>query len=403
MAPAIRVSRLIKITFGLVLAGVILIGVLDIVGAVTRLEDRADIVDFHAFYLAGRLALEGRFADAYHTTAMLALEQAYGGRPVFMPWSYPPLFGLVVGGLAALPLGVAYLVFTGGTLSLYLWGTRRLDPEGRWPVMLASAVGIVLNLRCGQNGLLTAGLVAAACAALLRGRGIGAGLGLGLMALKPHLVPLVPIVLCVQRRWIALAVAAASAVALTAISIAVFGSVIVGAFLGALPDVGTLMAAGAYPLHRMTSIFAFCIGIGVAPAAAALIHGAVAACLVGSVARLAVRSADPRLGLGLAVMAGLFVSPYVYDYDQVLFGVGLMLVLPALRRCISARRHHAILVGCAVGQSLGLLMNIVVERHREIIFSPMGPAMLTVFCAVLAPLWRADAAGGRETAPALAA
>lgn len=408
MAPEIRVSRLIRIVFGLVLALVLLTGLVNIVGAAGRSAGRADIVDFHAFYLVGQLIWSGRFADAYHWSAMLRAEEALGGRPAFMPWSYPPLFGVVVAGLAALPLGAAYLLFAATTLALYLWAMWRLDAENRWPVMLASVVSIVLNLRCGQNGLFSAGLVAAAARLLLDRQQVRSASCLAVMAMKPHLIPLVPLVLILQRRWVVLVAAGCGAAALTALSLAIFGRPVFVAFLGALPDAGRLMALGAYPMHRMTSVFAFCIGIGLPAGAATLIHAVAAVLILTAAARLAFRHADPRLQLGLAIMAGLFVSPYVYDYDQVLFGVGLILANPALRHCLSARRYLAILVGYASAQSLGLLMSPVVARHEEIIFSPMGPAMLAVLCCVMGPLWRAApmpsgiVAAGREAQAASA-
>ncbi len=303
MPPDIRVSRLIRIVFGLVLAAVLLTGLVNIVGAAGRSEGRADIVDFHAFYLAGQLIWSGRFAEAYHWSVMLGLEQALGGRAVFMPWSYPPPFGIVVAGLAALPLGVAYLLFATATLGLYLWGTGRLEPEGRWPVMLASVVSIVLNLRCGQNGLLSAGVIAVAARFLLDREQLRSGLCLAVMAIKPHLIPLVPIVLVLQRRWTVLVAAACGAAALTGLSLAIFGTTVFTAFLRAVPDAGRLMAAGAYPMHRMTSIFAFCIGIGLPSGAATLVHGVVAVLVLVAVARLSFRHPDPRLRLGLALIS----------------------------------------------------------------------------------------------------
>ncbi len=389
MASEIRVSRLIKIVFGLALAGVIVIGVVNNVGATSHWEGRADITDFHAFYIVGRLIWSGQFVEAYHASTMMKLEAALGGgRPVFMPWSYPPLFGIVVGALAALPLGWAFLVFVTGTLGLYVWATARLDPVGRWPVILASLVGIVLNLRCGQNGLLTAAIVAAGSACLMSGNPVRSGLCLGLMAFKPHLVPLVPILLVSQRRWTILAIAALGAITLTALSIAIFGIGVFSAFLHALPEVGRLMTLGAYPLHRMTSIFAFAIGIGLAPWVAMLLHGGVAAGVLVAVARLVSRDPNPRLHLGLVIMAGFFISPYVYDYDFVVFGVGLMLASPALRLCLSQRDYVAILIGYALAQSLGFGMNFLVVQNPDLVFSPCGPAVLTLFCCILRPLWR---------------
>ncbi len=99
---------------------------------------RPDIVDFHPFYLAGTTAWDGHFAKSYDVPFMQALQRSFGGgKDVFMPFVYPPLFGLVMAPLALLPLGLAFPLFTVGTFAFL----RRRDAAARRGVVLARLAG----------------------------------------------------------------------------------------------------------------------------------------------------------------------------------------------------------------------------------------------------------------------
>src|SRR5215469_8626338 len=82
----------------------VLIGMLKVAEAVGRAPNRPPIFDFHAFIIAGRLTWEGRLADAYNAVTMAGLQHQMGGQSVFMPWSYPPLFGLVMAPFSRMPI-----------------------------------------------------------------------------------------------------------------------------------------------------------------------------------------------------------------------------------------------------------------------------------------------------------
>ena len=379
MRAELGVSTLIKTACVAAMLGFLPFGMIVVMEATGRADSRLDITDFHAFYLVGQAIVSGHVAEVYDTGHLFPMEVALGGRQVLMPWSYPPPFGLLVAGLALMPLAAAYLAFTAGTLALYLWATARLAGEARWPVILASFVSIVLNLRCGQNGLLTAGIVALAAAALVERASPRAGVWLGAMVIKPHLVLMLPVWLALQRRWAVLAGAASVALALIAGSTMILGSEVLPAFWQSLSDVGHMMSSGVFPLYRMTSVFAFLLSLGVSPGLAVLLHGAVALIVLGTVAQAWTRSGDMRLGLGLAIMAGLFISPYVYDYDLPVFGVGLMLAAPALQQRLSVARYRALLIGFAAAQTPGFLLTPIGAWYHGHLVAPMGPLMLSVF------------------------
>src|SRR4051794_18008996 len=78
------------------------------------------IVDFDVFYLVSQMVWRGDIDQPYHFASMGPLQEALAGEQVFLPWTYPPQFNLIVAPLALFPLGIAYVVFTGGTLVAYL-------------------------------------------------------------------------------------------------------------------------------------------------------------------------------------------------------------------------------------------------------------------------------------------
>ena len=77
-------------------------------------------LDFDGFYLAGQLVWRGTIDQAYHYASLFPLQVSLNKTETFLPWTYPPQFDLIVALLALLPQGLAYGVFTVGTLAAYL-------------------------------------------------------------------------------------------------------------------------------------------------------------------------------------------------------------------------------------------------------------------------------------------
>ncbi len=398
MADSLRVGTTLKVAFVATVAASLLVSLWSLTSAVGQDPHRPDIADFDVFHLVGQLIWSGHYADAYRTATMLPLETALGHRhSVFMPWSYPPAFGFVVAPLAALPWSLAYLTFSLSTLAVFCLPMQRLGRRRFWPVMLATAPAILLNIRAGQNGLLTGGLYGLAALCLLRRRPIAAGSAIGCLAFKPHLAPMLPLMLVLQKRWLTLAVAASTGLALTGLSIAVFGPAVFSAFLAATGEVRQFMAVGVYPLHRMTSIYAFLFSVGAPSALAIAVHGAVAIAILAWTARTICTTENPRVQIGMGATASAFISPYFYDYDLTTFAVGLMLLAPILSRAMTARRYGLLLFCIAVGQSLGIAVGAL-----GVEVSLGGPVLLAVYVTVLrrvhAEARRVPAAGSQPAA-----
>jgi hypothetical protein len=344
-----------RLGFAAVLGLSLLAGLGAILSAAGLDPDRPPPADFNIFMLAGRLAAEGRLAEAYLTTSLKPLETMLRGHAGgFIPFSYPPAFGFIIEPLALLPLALAYLVFVGGTLWLYLGAMLRLGRAQAWPVLLCLLPAMLINIRSGQNGLLTGGLLAVAMLDLSAKKPLRGGLVLACLAIKPHLALGLPLPLLLQRRWRLTGAAATGALLLTGLSVLVYGAAVFTAFLGGLAEAGHYMAEGAYPLARMVTLYACLASLGLPHGPALALHGLAAAVILAGSGQAIRRSDDRRGALGLGLMASLFVSPYLYDYDLTIFGVGLMLAAPGLLRRLSPRHYGLLLLGVALSQSFGL-------------------------------------------------
>ena len=283
------------------------------------------LVDFDAFYIVGQLVAEGRAAQAYDRAVMAEIQTALLGHSGFMPWTYPPMFDLIVAPLPLLSRGLSYALFTGTTLAFYLAMIARLSGTAFLPVLLALTPPLYITLNIGQNSFLTGGLMAVFVALSLRGSAV-AGVPLGLLVIKPHLGVGLAVHALFDGRWRVLAVASAVALAFAALATAILGLDIWRAFLAGVAASGDALARGSYPLFRMTSVYALLHTLGVPPTIAFWVQsgtGLLACALIA----LSVRARLPRrYTLAMACFASALVSPYLYDYDMTIAGVGLALI-----------------------------------------------------------------------------
>ena len=412
MPPAL--GRATRIAASLLLVGALLVSTLEAVRALGTDPDRSLIVDFHPFHRVGAMVWEGHFARSYDMPLMRELERTMnGGRPGFLPFVYPPLYGLVMAPFGLLPIGAAFFLFAGLTCALYLGVLRRLAGPWFWCCVLAIGPVLLIDVRLGQNGLLTAALAGLAADLSLRRRGTWAGLAAGALAFKPQGATLLPLLFLQRRDWRALAWAAVAAVGLTALSVAVLGRDTVPGFLAAGAFVSEFMAAGSFPVHRMTSIYACALSLGVPAGVALALHGAVAIAVVAATAATAHRLGsgppggaepriaepriaepriaepgitDPRAAAGVTLMATAFVSPYFFDYDLAVFGLGLALALPGLALRLSMRRLAGLLMAVCAAGGVGFVFVIVVALDERLRLSLGGPILLACFAVMLATL-----------------
>lgn len=201
-------------------AYVVVVGIVAIVfaGAILagpyRAVQRSDYVTYQT---AARIVLEAR-GDCLYTVACQARVQRdmIGEEPSFangaLPFNSPPWLAALVAPLGALPLGVAFTLFTLGSLVLLglsawrlAWGSAGTRLVAT--LLVLSAWPTVMGAIRGQSTLAVAGLLGLSVTASSAGRQLRAGATLGLAALKPTLMLLWVVRLIVERRWRALATA----------------------------------------------------------------------------------------------------------------------------------------------------------------------------------------------------
>ncbi len=345
--------------------------------------------DFIIFYAASALALKGKALAAYAPSVLLAAERsvAAGSRGLFL-WCYPPTFQLVAAPLALVPYGWALAGWTGMGLAAYLAMTRWISRAPGALLLACAFPAVLLNALQGQNGFLTAALLGAGLLGLDR-RPWLAGAALGLLAFKPQLAVLVPLLLVASGRWRSLAGGALSAGGFVLVATAAFGVESWRAFLAFLPQVSHNLAAGALPLFKDPSLYAGLRLLG-APHAAALGANLALAAAAAGLTVLAWRRPGPLpLKAALAVLATLIASPYAFDYDLVLLAIPLGVLA-------EHGRTHALAPGAKALMALGFAAPVaMLAASFWLHLQPMPAVLLALYAAT----WRAF--GGASTPGAL--
>jgi hypothetical protein len=335
------------------------------------------LVDFDAFHIAGRMVWRGEVEDAYRFAVMMQAQRTLGGADGSLPWTYPPPFNLVAAALALLPLGAAYFAFTAATLGAYLVVLRRLAGEQGSTVLLAIFPAVIVTIACGQNGFLTGALIGLACLGFLRDRP-SAGVPLGLMIVKPHLAIAFTLYAVAARRWSALAIAALTAAIAATLATLAFGPGVWTAFLQGAAEARGFLEAGAYPLYRMISPYAALRSLGASALVSTAVHGVIALLALGMVWTAVRRRMAPAQILGLTALASLLVSPYAYDYDLPIAGIGLALVMPDLLRLTTGREQIALFGLTGFACLFGFAQNAVRQARFGLGGSPDAPLPATV-------------------------
>jgi hypothetical protein len=334
-------------------------------------------IDFVATWAAGHLALAGRAADAYDL-ALFTQEQlkSVGMLVGRYSWAYPPTYFLLAAPLALFSYTVAALIWIVATLVLYLAAIHAILPR-RIAMMAAAASPFALwSIFSGQNGFLTAALIACTLVQLDR-RPILAGICLGLLTLKPQLGLLFPVILILTRRWQAFGAAAATALVLAAISYVTFGAGTWTSFFAALHDQSeAVLGRGDVAWAKQQSVHALVRFFGGSDAAAWSLHSVAALAATAFTAWVWLKPVDYRLKAATLATAALIATPYLFIYDLPIVSVPLAFLASegiakgfiAGERSVTALLALVLLglPGAPVGVPLlALLMLLIVLRIRR--------------------------------------
>jgi len=276
--------------------------------------------DFVNLWVGGRLLWEGSWQTLFDPGAYQdALRQLFD--PLVRPhvWSYPPTSFLLAAPLALLPYGAALATWTIAGLAAFL-ATAQIGLETRaarhatWLLLLAPAV--LLNIVCGQNGFLTAALMAGGILTLDR-RPVVAGILIGLLTYKPHFgIVLAPALLALGA-WRTIAVAAATAAAMALVSVAVFGPEPWMAYVyETVPFQARLLRDfEGFFTSMLISPYAGLRGAGLPHVVSLGLQWAVAALALAATVYGVRRTADAERRLAIVAAATFLATPYALTYD----------------------------------------------------------------------------------------
>ncbi len=349
----------------------------------TKTQPR-ELVDFDAYYIAGQLAQRGEIEKAYHFDRMVEVQKSLAGVQAFLPWTYPPQFDLIAALLACFSCGFAYSLFISASLAAYFLTLRRIASENYVPVLIVIFPALIINIRCGQNGFLTGALIGLTCL-YLRKRSALAGVPLGLLIIKPHLAIALAIYTVANRRWKTAAVALTTATATTVAATLILGTSVWAAFFHGIQEASIFLEHGFYPLFRMVSFYSVVRSLGL-PASLAMIGQVIVAVVVLALIVIASYRSSVQQALGLTAIASLLISPYAYDYDLPIMGVGLTLLLPDFIRFGSKFERASLYTLSFFACGFGLASTFVLGWHtstkmlgEDTSLSVAGLALLAVF------------------------
>ena len=259
------------------------------------------------------------------------IDARYGSALPMHLWSYPLHLLLLTAPFAALPLPIAYAVWTLLGIALYATVLWYMAPVAHRRLAVITCVIAPASLMCilaGQNGFFTASLFLGAWLWLGKHPRL-AGIALGLLTVKPHLGLVWPLILLTQKRWATIVVAIVTTLTLLGLSAWQFG---VDAWRNYLAHAAatqwamvrepmanrhyeTMMPSLTHALQRLG------LGVDAAFALQALVALVVAGLLLRDLMRH--RTLDSRSAL-LCTCAAMIVTPYIFNYDMTLLTATLL-------------------------------------------------------------------------------
>ena len=281
-------------------------------------------IDFFAFLSASSLSLDGAASSAYDAEKIWREQMLLPGNDSgYHPWRNPPIFFFFVLPLSLLPVALSLIAWSAATGGLLLTAVRRISEHEMVPMLALAFPATLWNLIIGQNGFLTAGLLAWGVL-LLRDRPMLAGVALGLMAYKPQFFPLVLVALIAGGHRTSAVSAVLCVGVLSLASVPLFGLDSWDGFLSVVRASGDSIYGGGIELAKVQSVSAVILVMGLPALVAQAAQVAVAFVAVAFVAWLWRRDAPIAYkGAGLA-LGILMATPYVYHYDLTLLGIALL-------------------------------------------------------------------------------
>ncbi len=296
--------------------------------------------DFVNTWMGARIAVHGDPAVWFDLLSYnTALQETFRRGFPLHNWSYPPHLLLFTWPLAFTPYLTGLFLWTSAGFAALLAAVSPFERRPPRLIFICLAPAVALNAFAGQNGMFTAALMIFALTNLDR-RPIWAGIAIGCLTIKPQLGVLIPLMLILTGRWRVFASAAATTLTLAGLTAAVFGPDIWRAYLEVALPIQKII------LDKMTGIAAPMMPtpfqnmrvIGMPPEVCWAVQIGPSLAAVSAVIWTFWRKRDPDLSLALFVTAAFAAIPYAFNYDMVVFGWVVMLVLTRADSTVLDRR-----------------------------------------------------------------
>lgn len=271
--------------------------------------------DFANVWTGGQLALRGQLDALYDVDRYRAFEHALYGTIGIHNYSYPPIALFLDIPFALMPYGVALMAWLVGSGLFFVQAVRPWWPgRSRWLLLLTPAA--LMNVWAGHYGFLIGALFLMGWH-WLPTRPRLAGVCFGLMALKPHVALLIPIILLLRGDWRTIATAALTVGLLVLASALAFGPELWAQYLTVTSGVQARMIDPGQEFYGLmsTSLASGLLRQHVPAAIAYGLQGTAMAGVAIAVTIATVRRTPPAT-LALLAATGTYVMlPYAFNYD----------------------------------------------------------------------------------------
>jgi len=291
----------------------------------------AMVPDFFGFWSSAQFLQTQRAATAYDIFQLGPFQQALNPNfTAVFPAPYSPVFLLLIRPLAWLAYTPAHLLWAGTTLAAFLLAAWTRLHHPAWLLAMLVMPVTVLGIVYGQTGFLSAALMIAVLH-WMPTHPWRAGLCLALLAFKPQLGLLMPVVLLARRDTRTILATIICLSALVALSSAVLGWSIWLDWLDALRGHGQLMEESRTQLIGiMATVTSATLSLGGSLPLARALQGFVAL-LVAVAVWLGWRRANPGLAEAATLVGAFLVTPYAFVYDSPAAMYGAFLFLRTIR------------------------------------------------------------------------
>lgn len=288
----------------------------------------APLTDFFALWTYGKILAAHPATDLYNLATLHARQVALGMDPSAQnPFPYPPTFLIQIWPLSLLPYEAAYLVWTVGTLALFVWAVVRTC--SRLPLCIVGVIVAPTTVACisfGQSGFISGTLMTAGVR-LAGSRPVLSGILIGALSYKPQLGLLVPVALAAAGLWPAFGVACATVIGLAAVTTIIFGWAVWPAWVSMLPSYSTIFDHVAV-VKSMPTVLTNLQTMGVAVPIAKEIQ-ALAAIVVAVLVWRSFRRGLTKLAVAALLVGTFLVTPHAFVYDMPMTTAALILVIEA--------------------------------------------------------------------------